>query len=213
MTPLNELQELWMSEPPKGSPESTRALIADEVLDYVRQESSRLDREISKRNRREYLAAVPLVVAFSVFSRFADHWLTEAGCYLAAASAVWIVFYLVRYGRSPSEPDPQQSLAGYREALRKKFDHQVQLLKAAKYWYILPVYVSLVLLYSGEILDDLHRKGHPGWINIILLTLTTVFTGWVWWLNEVRGVAKLREERDSLTRVLDDGERPPEDKK
>ena len=133
-------------------------MIADEVLDYVRQESAKFDRTISKRNWRECLAAVPVVVVFLLFSQFVDHWITAAGCYCAAASAVWIVFYLVRHGRGPADPDPQQSLASYREALREKFDHQIQLLKAAKYWYILPFYVSFVLLYSGQMLDDLHRK-------------------------------------------------------
>jgi hypothetical protein len=110
-----------------------------------------------------------------------------------AASGLWIAFFLRR--RREAEPTPEQTLLGYRDALLAKFDHQIKLLRTAKYWYILPAWIGLMLTVVAK------RSVHPSPVDFAMAAFYTIFAVVVWYLNEVIGVRRLRAERDKLARV------------
>ena len=63
--------------------------------------------------------------------------------------------YIRRYGSSAlPDPMPDQSLAAYRQALAAKYDHQIRLLRSAKFWCLLPMYLAVLVMLAGVLLDS-----------------------------------------------------------
>lgn len=108
---------------------------------------------------------------------------------------VWIAGYMLRFGREPEAPDASADAETYRLALVARYDRQIRLLRNIKYWYLLPPYVGLMLLFASAFTGE----SHPGWAAYIAPVLVTVVYAGIWWLNEVCAVGKLRTARDRLT--------------
>jgi hypothetical protein len=192
----DDLRELWVGEPDHGASGA-----AEELLDLVRRKSARFERMLVTRNLVECLAAV-LVAAF--FARYAlsgaPNVVARIGAFIAAGSAVVIIVHLVRHGRSPAPLDPGQDLATYTAAMLAQYDHQIRLLKSAKYWYLLPMYVGLLVASAGNFVERA-RLGLFGWRDLGGPAIYTIVFGAVWWLNEIAGVRRLRCERSRLVSV------------
>ena len=104
-------------------------------------------------------------------------------------------------------------MAAYGCALLASYDRQIALLRAAKYWYVLPIYASMLAIYAGVIamsaapLSRLREQAPERWLlGVAFLAaafvLLTALTGFVWWLNEGYAVRKLVAERGSLAAML-----------
>ena len=119
----------------------------------------------------------------------ADAWL--------AACGLWIVFYLRRNSGLARTPAPDQSLASYRAELLDRYDRQIRLLKTAKYWYVLPLWVGLMLL---EFSYRPQAKGDSSFLAVV--TLMTGILAVVWWLNEGPGVRRLRRKREEVAALV-----------
>jgi hypothetical protein len=120
--------------------------------------------------------------------------LMRLGSGIIVAGLLWIVYYIRRHGTEAPEPHPDQTLAGYQRALISKYDHQTRLLRNAKFWYLLPLYLGL-LTSSAGMLKAHAAEGALTWMDAIgPLVYTLVFAG-VWWLNEVHAVRKLQKMR------------------
>ena len=85
---------------------------------------------------------------------------------MVAASGLWIVFCMLRYGREAPSPAPDRSLADFQQALLRKYDHQIRLLKNVKYWYLLPPYVGLLLASAGIVMANIARA-KPAWPQLV----------------------------------------------
>jgi hypothetical protein len=97
-------------------------------------------------------------------------------------------------------PAADRSLADFQQALLRKYDHQIRLLKNVKYWYLLPPYVALLPASAGMVMANT-AKGQPGRPQLIAVGVYTGVFGFMWWLNEGPGVRTLRRER---TRLLEE---------
>ena len=172
------------------------------MLAIAIRKSQRFDRMIKIRNAMECTAAAMVAAWFGWEAfRAANAWM-RAGDLLVAASGLWIIFWLLRYGREAPDPAPEQSLAGFQQALLRKYEHQARLLKSVKYWYLLPPYAGLLLLSAG-VGFECAAKGRPVWMaGIVAACSTAVFAG-IWWLNEVPGVRWLDEQRRRLREGMD----------
>jgi hypothetical protein len=78
------------------------------------------------------------------------------------ACGLWIIYFLVRYGRSSAPANPEQDFNAYRRALVERYDHQIQLLKSVKYWYLLPLWIGLMLGSTGMVLSGSPER--PSWL-------------------------------------------------
>ena len=165
---------------------------------------NRFDHTIKARNWRECGGAALVTAFFAFIAWRSPNALACAGNLGIAASGLWIVFYMLRYGREAPAPAPDRSLADFQQALLRKYEHQIRLLKNVKYWYLLPPYVGLLLASAGKMMAD-DAKGQPGWPELVAVTIYTAVFGGLWWLNEVYGVRKLRRER---ARLLEEMDRP-----
>jgi hypothetical protein len=60
------------------------------------------------------------------------------------------------------------------------YDRQIALWRSAKYWYVLPLYASMLTAFAG------------------VVAMSAAPLGFIWWLNEGYAVRKLAAERESL---------------
>jgi len=191
MADKDELNQLWCGQttgpPTKG----------EDMLTMAMERAERFDRTIKARNLRECLGAALVTAIFAFIAWKSPNALARAGDLMVAASGLWIVFFMLRYGREAPSPAADGSLADFQQALLRKYDHQIRLLNSVKYWYLLPPYVGLLLGSAGMVTANT-AKGQPGWPQLIPMAIYTAVFGFIWWLNEAYGVGKLRRERARL---------------
>ena len=167
------------------------------MLEFVQKRTNHFDRIMAVRNWMECIAAGVAVAIFGFSALRTGDSLVRAGCLVVAASAAWIIFFMLRYGRGPRSVDPSLDLSGYTRALANRYDYQIKLLRSVKYWYLLPPYLGLLLGTLGILLEKA-RTAALSWSDLIWPAIYTAFFGAVWWLNEVYSVGRLREERAKL---------------
>ncbi len=194
----DDLEQLWCGQtlgpPPKG----------EDMLAIAISKTDRFDRRIRTRNLTECVAAAAVAVLFAIFAiRVPDAFL-RAGNLVIAASGLWILFYILKYGREAPQPAPDQSIAAFERALARKYQHQIRLLKSVKYWYLLPPYTGLLLLSAG-MLRQRAAHGPLHWVDFIPPAIYTAVYAGVWWLNEA-AARRLEREREVL--LGENDERP-----
>lgn len=190
MTNPDILREIWIcQEPPTvENPE--------DVMNFVVGKSRSFHRMIQIRNAVECIAAAIVFVLFVWLAASTADTFTRSGSVMIAISAAWIAFYLMRYGVAEGV-DTSQDLKGYTRALVESYNHQIRLLKSAKYWYLLPAYIGLLTLSAGPLLHHAQRGG-VSWADTAYPAIFTVFFIVIWYLNEVVVVGKLRRMRDHV---------------
>jgi len=191
MTPSDELRALWQSD-------INEAMNQRDLLRDVERRVRNFDRADRRRNLVDIGAMLVVIVVYlwlavgekTTFERMADVCL--------AACAIWVIFYVRRYAKLSRKPEPEQTLDAYRRALVQRYDRQIRLWKSAKYWFILPMWLA-VLLY-----DVAYRLS--GGKNIkfaMVLILVTVGYAFAWWLYEGRGVRCLERKQRELATLIE----------
>lgn len=168
-------------------------------MELVQRKAMEFDRKVFRRNLRETLAALLGTTLFTWMAFHALNTLQRTGLLIVAASGIWIIFFLLRYGRASAPADPGQDLAAYRRDMAERYDRQISLLKSVKYWYLLPPWIGMMLNSAGLMMNHV-QKGKFIWPDVLALVFLTVAFAFVWWLNEHHGVAKLRAVRDRTLR-------------
>ena len=133
-----------------------------------------------------------MAVTFLWFAFSAGHTLDRVADIWLALWGMWVAIFPHRFSRVSPEPVPEQTLTAYRLALLERFDRQIRLLRSAKYWYVLPMWLGM-LLHAAS---GLSRGSLAG--GLVLACLATVFAAFFWWLNEVKGVQYLEHQRQEL---------------
>jgi len=199
---------LWQSTP-AGTERDTAQMIK-----AIQEKARTFQRTIFWRDAREIGAAavmVPGAVIMAIRARPAS--LVSAGFLLMAVSCLFIAGWLWRSRRGVSRPAPEDSVAAYGRSLLANYDRQIALLRTAKYWYVLPLYASMLTIYAGVVarsaaqLGRLRAQAPARWFTGVALlavefVLLTGVMGFVWWLNERHAVRKLTAERESLEVML-----------
>jgi hypothetical protein len=189
----NELRNLWCGTAVGESP-----MNPEQLLEMAKRRTAEFDRLIRRRNRREICVAIFVAVFFAWSAFKTDATFARIGMIVVSVSMLWIVGYMLRFGRNPVTPDASADSETYRRALVEGYDRQIRLLSTVKYWYLLPPYLGMMLLWAAGLFD----RPHPGWAAYISpVILTAVYAG-VWYLNEVYAVGKLRAARAIVVRTL-----------
>jgi hypothetical protein len=137
-------QALWQSQPRTG-----RVL----SLDEVREHAHRLERRVARRNLREYVAAVIVVIGYGWGMWVMPSALIRGGALLIIAATVLVVWRLHRWGRAqplPSDLALKPALAFHRSQLERQRDG----LKGVWRWYLLPFVPGLLVLVIGASLFE-----------------------------------------------------------
>jgi len=180
----NDVQRLWRDQPGEEVQMSARE---------VRGLAERFERTISRRNRREYIAAAFVVVWFSVWAWFARTAVVGLGCWLVVIAALWIVFHLHRRGAARRPPGEQEIMSAV-EFLRSGLVRQRDLLRSVWWWYLLPFVPGMFLILAGYWLERPDR-----WLLAPGLLVAGTFVG-IGLLNQ-RVARKLQRRIDDLDAV------------
>lgn len=172
------------------------------MLAIAMERANRFDRMIRLRNWRECAAGVLVAAMFGFIAWKSPNALATAGNLVVSSSGLWVVFYMLRYGRGPRLPTPDRSLADFQQALLEQYDRQIRLLLNVKYWYLLPPYVGLLMASAGIMMADA-AKNRPAWPRLIAVAIYTALFAFVWWLNGTHGVRTLRAKRARLLGEMD----------
>lgn len=193
----DDLDDLWNSQPPCANTKG------DEIVRLVQRKTKRFERMIAIRNWTECMAAAVVVVSFGGLAIRITDPIARIGALIVAAGAAWIAYYIIRRGNAPVTVDPSQNLTVYTRALLAHYDYQIKLLKSTKYWYLLPMYIGLLVMSAGGLLQTA-KSARLSWWNLGEPAFYTAVFAAVWWLNEVNAVKRLRRQREKLLSMIDE---------
>jgi hypothetical protein len=176
-----DVQSLWQRQPATSGTMS---------LDELRLRSQYVTRRVSRRNLREYVAAVIAAIVFGPMAWFAPLALIRVGSVLSLAGVAFVVYYLHRHGSAqamPQEMGLTSGLAFYRHELERQRD----LLRGVWKWALLPLMPGLITMA----LAHPERTSGSVWIFAGILALFALIGG----LNR-RVAKKIQVKIDQLER-------------
>src|ERR1022692_484195 len=106
----DQLCDLWHGESPSPIEKEGK-----EMLTMVIERTRSFDRRIAVRNAVECVADVLVVGIFTWLAWRAPSVLERLGDGMVAASAIWIGYYILRFGSGPRTLDPGVSLNAYNQ--------------------------------------------------------------------------------------------------
>jgi hypothetical protein len=139
-SPLDDVKSLWRNQQGDSAPLSLRD---------VRDAAQKFERRIRRRNVRETLAAVVVVVICGWSAWVYPGWMLKLGMGLEIIASIFIMARLNRRGaarRTPADASGEPLLAFHRAELVRQRD----LLKAAWLWYLGPLVPGMVLICLGR---------------------------------------------------------------
>lgn len=156
----------------------------------VRALADKFERTVSRRNRREYVAAAFVVVWFGVWAWFAQSAVIALGCWLVALAALYVVYHLHRHGAA-RRPGGEQEVMSCLEFHRSELVRQRDLLASVWWWYLLPFVPGMLLILLGYSLARPER-----WLLVPGIFAAVTFVG-IGLLNQ-RVAHKLQRRLDDL---------------
>jgi len=187
----DDLELLWQTLPVATD------VKGEEMREIIMQKMSKFDRTIRRRNMGEVTGALVGAIGFSYMASRQTYWVSRLGSAIIMATFVWIIYYFLRHGSGPADPNPDQNAAGYQRALIAKIDHQIRLVRSAKFWFLLPMYFGLLLLTAGDLIAHA-AAGKLTWIDAVGPVFYTLVFAVIWWANDVYAAGKLLHLRTKL---------------
>lgn len=160
-------------------------------LDEIKHRARHFGEQVHRRNRREYIAAAVVAVAFAIYVVILPGLLLKTGSLLLIAGVAIVVWQL---SRRTSRQEPTTVTADVRTHYLARLVVEEQLLASVGRWYLAPLVPGLVVFMVGqaEITGHLNPLGITFYIAIPALLL-----GGIWLLN-YRAAAMLRRQIDRL---------------
>jgi hypothetical protein len=165
----------------------------EEMLATVRRESSAFDRAIRRRDRRELIVAIVVMVLFLPLLATGP-WLARAGVLVVLGAFALIFTKLGAARRLETAERVDLSLAELLEGERTKVEGQIRLLESVVYWYIIPPTVGAILIVAG--LDGL------SWFTGAYAMFALVVAVVIHRLNQRAVSHDLRPRRAELERLI-----------
>ena len=147
------LQSLWQEQPVE------RLAIS---LDELQQRARYLERRVSRRNLREYVASVVVLFAFSWIAWIEPSSTARVGAVLTIVATIFVVFHLSQHGTARTMP-ADLGLTGGLQFHRRELERQRDLLRGAWKWYVLPFAPGLICIYLGAVLAHPERASRALW--------------------------------------------------
>jgi hypothetical protein len=154
-------------------------------LEEIRRRAGKFEKRIRNRNRREYIAAGAVLLAFTYYIFIFSDWMIRAGSALVLVGTIYVVVQLYRRSTPVSLPADFGLVASV-EFYRRELVRQRDLLRSVFNWYLGPLVPGLLLF----------TKGRP-----VMIAINAIVFGLVWWVNQ-RGAARLTRQIEELDRSL-----------
>lgn len=186
---LDELDTEWRAANEAAATGEQRA----RLIAATRYDVKQLWEQISRRDVRETIAAVFVILYFARYVFVAN--------YVVSMSAVWLVWWglkvIYKMHRTRTIQKPAAFDAPVREFCRielDRLDRQIQLLRSVLWWYIGPCLIGVNTFYVG--------LAGPG-IGSLVYCIVTLLLGWGIYRANMRTVTQeLTPRRDELTGLL-----------
>jgi len=198
----DELKKVWQSQ---VSPQRL-TLDAGLLLNEVRRNERQFAAMIYCRDLREVGVALVLVPVWIVMGITQSHpW----SWYVVIPALLWIAGFMLvdRARQRPHQPAPGDDLHTTATKSLAQVEHQIWLLRNVLWWYLLPLFVTL-LFWPAHHAWDTRENGWKtlGGFTGVAFTFALVF-GFIYWLNQyaVRKQLEPRQkELQALLRSLDE---------
>lgn len=186
---LDDARLAWQSQ---TLVEETR-MKEEEMLELVKRDSSAFDRAITRRDRRETIVAVAVLLIFLPLLATGP-WLTRVGVLVLLGAFALIFTKLGTARRLEASERVDLSLAELLESERSKLDGQIRLLESVIAWYIIPPTVGAMLIVIG-------LRG-LSWFTAGYAILALAVSTWIYHLNQQAVRRELRPRRSELERLI-----------
>jgi hypothetical protein len=138
------LQALWQSQP-----HGERQISVEQVREWA----GRLERRVARRNLREYVGAVVVVLGYGLIGWRVPAASVRLGAGLVIAAAIFIVYTLHTKGSSASLPADAGTISSL-EFFRAQLERQRDLLRSVWRWYLLPFVPGGLVLMIGRVVAE-----------------------------------------------------------
>jgi CubicO group peptidase (beta-lactamase class C family) len=192
------LKELW-----KGQHFEALPALSDEAqIAAMRTRMDSFDKTISGRDYGEVAACVFIFGWFGwdLFFR-KNSTLTQAGCVVLIASAVFIAWKLIWSKRRLPKAEPNAPIFDAVKVELQKVENQIGLLKSVAWWYLLPLLVGVLMCHWGG------PNGVPS--KLIYSAVVLALYVFIYWLNQravKNNLLPLKRELASLLHAAETGE-------
>ncbi|HET7622048.1 MAG TPA: hypothetical protein VFK39_09110 [Gemmatimonadaceae bacterium] len=186
---LDEARRVWQSQ----TETEESKMSEDEMLQFVKRESSAFDKAIARRDRREVITGIVVTVAFLPLL-FGGPWLSRIGVLVVLAAFALIYRRLAAARRVEASERVDLSLSELLETERTKVSGQIRLLESVVSWYIIPPTVGAMLIVIG--LDGM------SWFTAGYTLFALVISLLVYWMNRSAVRHDLRPRRAQLDRLI-----------
>ncbi|HMD97065.1 MAG TPA: hypothetical protein VKM93_07005 [Terriglobia bacterium] len=165
-------------------------------IDEIRRKARKFQQKIGRRNLREYIAALVVVVFFSYTLWHDPDTVTRVGFAMIIAGMLYIVYQLHHRGSARS-PAAEMGSASWLEFHRRELERQRDLVGSVWSWYLGPMIPGWVVLTVGLARTNPGHLQHVG-VSLAVLNLVAalVFVG-IWKLNQ-RAARRLQRRIDEL---------------
>ncbi|WP_125720416.1 hypothetical protein [Pseudoalteromonas rubra] len=145
---LDDLKQNFEQQIQSSSSEAKLTLQVDEL----KAKTKKYQRDIKVRDFMEISISLLLIPVWLYGLSISVNWMQSLGCVLATLTSLYIPYKLLKARRlTPSKND---SLRAYLHQEQQRLAQQKQLLETIVWWYIAPVFISVMLITLGANMDD-----------------------------------------------------------
>ncbi|WP_046006504.1 hypothetical protein [Pseudoalteromonas rubra] len=145
---LDDLKQNFEQQIQSSSSEAKLTLQVDEL----KAKTKKYQRDIKVRDFMEISISLLLIPVWLYGLTISVNWMQSLGCVLATLTSLYIPYKLLKARRlTPCKDD---SIRAYLHQERQRLAQQKQLLENIVWWYIAPVFVSVMLITLGANMDD-----------------------------------------------------------
>lgn len=166
----------------------------DELATGVRQQATKFESQVFRRDMIEYAAALLVIVGVTPSVFTAPNLTMRLGFLIVVLGVVAIVLFLETTRRRDRRPVADLSLRDYCQLELRRIDRQIWLLENILWWYIGPILIGAFVVVIGKP-SSLYAKCVIG--SFFLSVCVFVF-----WLNKRSARRHLRPLRESVASVL-----------
>jgi hypothetical protein len=180
-------KRLWQEQPREEIDMTLEALFRTTVSDW--------EQHIVRRNLREYVAALVVVLLFGATAVFDRNVGVRVGSLLIAAAALYVVQHLRRHGSTrpmPADLGTIDCLSFHRSELVRQRD----LLSNVWGWYLQPFVPGVVLIVVARALERPERR----LMSLGVAAAMVAFFTFVWWMNH-RVAQRIQRKIDALDKT------------
>ncbi len=119
----------------------------EKLMESITMQSAHFNRQIKRRDLRETIVSLLLVVFFGVAFILTPYPVGKIGAAIIMLSSLWIIYKLHSTGKAAGDEGAEESLHEQMKRQLKKVKAQISLLNRVWLWYLLPLSVGVLMFY------------------------------------------------------------------